>query len=271
MSRLPVGVREFAVPLQREGSLTSGSGQTLLPLDFGQDIHERIQDRLRNEDQLFQAEYPLQQTFKEGSVTLHVRGRCDGFFNHETPLLEEIKSTQRFDALDKTLRESTEHPYILQIKVYGYMHWLKSGKTPELQLRLVCLQTLKEKVIPIAFDPESFQDWVKQRCEQIVAEFKRFRVIQKTRHNLSKKIFFPFAEPRPSQTQLMDSVKTALENEEHLLLQAPTGLGKTAGVLVPALTFALARGALWSISRPKTANSRPPSTLSAFFTGREWA
>jgi DNA excision repair protein ERCC-2 len=265
MSRLPVGVREFAVPLQREGSLTSGAGQTLLPLDFGQDIHQRIQDRLRNEDELFQAEYPLQQAFKEGSITLHVRGRCDGFFNHETPLLEEIKSTQRFDDLEKTLRESTEHPYILQIKVYGHMHWLKSGKVPELQLRLVCLQTLKEKIIPVAFDPGSFQDWVKRRCEQIVAEFKRFRALQKNRHKLAKKIFFPFAEPRPSQTQLMDSVRTALENEEHLLLQAPTGLGKTAGVLVPALTFALARGSPLVYIAPKNSQFQAAIDLVRIF------
>jgi DNA excision repair protein ERCC-2 len=265
MSRLPLGVREFAIPLRREGSLTYVSGPSLLPLDFGQEIHQRIQERLRGEDALYQAEYPLQQSFKEGSVQLHVRGRCDGFFNHETPRLEEIKSTQRFDALRNELRATDQHPYILQIKVYGYFHWLKTNQIPELQLRLVCLQSLKEEILPVSFDPEAFQIWVKSRCEQIVAEFKRFRAIQKNRHKLSQKIFFPFAEPRPSQTQLMESVSSALENEQHLLLQAPTGLGKTAGVLVPALTFALARGSPVVYIAPKNSQFQAAIDLVRIF------
>lgn len=265
MSRLPVGVREFAAPLKREGSLTSASAQSLLPLDFGQDIHQRIQERLRQEDARYQAEYPLQQTFKLGTVNLHVRGRCDGFFNHETPLLEEIKSTQRFEALQKDLKNISDHAYLLQIKVYGYIHWLKTAQVPTLRLRVVCLQTLKEKILPVAFDPEVFQLWVNQRCEQIVAEFKRFRALQKSRHKLSNKIFFPFAVPRPSQTQLIESVKSALENGQKLMLQAPTGLGKTAGVLVPALTFALSRGSSVVYIAPKNSQFQAAIDLVKLF------
>ncbi|HYX34405.1 MAG TPA: ATP-dependent DNA helicase [Oligoflexus sp.] len=265
MTRLPIGVREFAVPLRREGSLTSGSGPTLLPLDFGQEIHTRIQDRLRAADPLYQAEYPLQQTFKEGSVQLHIRGRCDGFFNHEQPLLEEIKSTHRWTTLQKELLQNPDHPYVLQLKVYGYFHWQKTKKVPELHLRLVCMQTLQEEVMPVEFQPEEFQVWVEARCTQIVAELKRFRGITKNRHRLSKKIFFPFPEPRPSQVQLMGSVTSALENDQHLLLQAPTGLGKTAGVLVPALVHALARGSPVVYIAPKNSQFQAAVDLVAIF------
>jgi DNA excision repair protein ERCC-2 len=265
MSRLPIAVREFAAPLQREGSLTSGSGPGLLPLDFGQEIHVQIQARLREADAQYQAEYPLHQTFKEGSVQLHIRGRCDGFFNHETPLLEEIKSTHRLESLQKDLNEAREHPYLLQIQVYGYFHWLKTGQVPELRLRLVCMQTLREELLPVPFAPDRMEAWVKARCEQIVAEYKRLRSIQKNRRKLAQKIFFPFNEPRPSQVQLMESVKSALENEQHLLLQAPTGLGKTAGVLVPALTFALERGAPVVYIAPKNSQFQAAIDLISIF------
>jgi DNA excision repair protein ERCC-2 len=265
MSRLSLGVREFAVPLRREGSLTSGSAQALLPLDLGQDIHIRIQERLRQDDPSYQAEYALQHSFKEGSIQLHIRGRCDGYFPQETPVLEEIKSTWRFQALQKELEDAAEHPYILQLKVYGYFHWLRTEKRPVLQLRLVCLRTQQETLMPVAFDPETFQFWVKSRCEQIVAEFKRFRAILKTRQKLAQKIFFPFAEPRPSQTQLMESVRHALENEQQLLLQAPTGLGKTAGVLVPALTFGLSRGSPVVYIAPKNSQFQAAIDLVSIF------
>ncbi|WP_141733353.1 ATP-dependent DNA helicase [Oligoflexus tunisiensis] len=265
MSRLPIGVREFAVPLRREGSLTSGSGPGLLPLDFGQEIHVQIQGRLREADAQYQAEYPLHHSFKEGSVHLHIRGRCDGFFNHETPLLEEIKSTHRLESLQKELKEAHEHPYLLQIQIYGYFHWLKSGQVPELRLRLVCMQSLREELLPVPFDADHMQAWVKARGEQIVAEYKRLRSIQKNRQKLARKIFFPFREPRASQLQLMEGVKSALENDQHLLLQAPTGLGKTAGVLVPALTFALERGAPVVYIAPKNSQFQAAIDLVSIF------
>src|SRR3954468_24755700 len=128
MTRIPIGVREFAVPLRREGSLASGSNAGLLPMDFGQEIHTRIQDRLKNEGLPYQAEYALQHSFKEGSIQMHVRGRCDGFYEQDEPILEEIKSTLRWGNLQKELDRQTEHPYILQLKVYGYLYWLRTGR-----------------------------------------------------------------------------------------------------------------------------------------------
>jgi len=43
---------------------------------------------------------------------------------------------------------------------------------------------------------------------------------------------------RPSQKELVETVKVALEHKKHMLAHAPTGLGKTAAVLCPALDFA---------------------------------
>ncbi len=46
---------------------------------------------------------------------------------------------------------------------------------------------------------------------------------------------------RPSQKELVDTVAKALKEKKHVLAHAPTGLGKTAAVLCPALEFALQR------------------------------
>ncbi len=50
---------------------------------------------------------------------------------------------------------------------------------------------------------------------------------------------FPFPSVRSSQTELMKDVRHAVENREHLIADAPTGLGKTIGVIFPALEFAV--------------------------------
>jgi len=52
-------------------------------------------------------------------------------------------------------------------------------------------------------------------------------------------IFFPFEKPRRYQKDLILDVMQAISEKRNLLVHAPTGLGKTAAVLSPALTFAL--------------------------------
>lgn len=46
---------------------------------------------------------------------------------------------------------------------------------------------------------------------------------------------------RPSQKELIETVTKALKEKKHVLAHAPTGLGKTAAVLCPALELALQR------------------------------
>ncbi len=52
---------------------------------------------------------------------------------------------------------------------------------------------------------------------------------------------FPHERVRDVQSQLMADVAKALEARTHLVVHAPTGLGKTAAVLSPALALALQR------------------------------
>lgn len=54
-------------------------------------------------------------------------------------------------------------------------------------------------------------------------------------------ILFPHDKVRDVQKNLMSDVAGILEQRKHLVAHAPTGLGKTAAVLSPALSFALER------------------------------
>ncbi|MFH0978123.1 MAG: ATP-dependent DNA helicase [Candidatus Woesearchaeota archaeon] len=51
--------------------------------------------------------------------------------------------------------------------------------------------------------------------------------------------FFPFESVRPVQKDCMDLVDNAISSKSHLIMHAPTGLGKTAATLVPAIKYAL--------------------------------
>ena len=51
--------------------------------------------------------------------------------------------------------------------------------------------------------------------------------------------FFPYSKIREEQKQLILDVYEALSNKKSILVNAPTGIGKTIGVLAPALNFSL--------------------------------
>jgi len=50
---------------------------------------------------------------------------------------------------------------------------------------------------------------------------------------------FPFKEIREGQREFMEDVESSLREGKHLMAHAPTGLGKTAAVISPALEFSL--------------------------------
>jgi len=58
-------------------------------------------------------------------------------------------------------------------------------------------------------------------------------------NKISSVSFFPYETIRQNQDKLIEDVENALLNGENLLAHAPTGIGKTAGVLAPALSYAL--------------------------------
>jgi len=55
-------------------------------------------------------------------------------------------------------------------------------------------------------------------------------------------MYFPFEKIRPIQQELINDVTHAIDTKRHLIAHAPTGLGKTAATLGPALTVALEKG-----------------------------
>ncbi len=54
-----------------------------------------------------------------------------------------------------------------------------------------------------------------------------------------KELLFPYEKVRPIQTELVNLIYDTIKNQKNLIVHAPTGLGKTAAALSPALSFAL--------------------------------
>ncbi len=56
---------------------------------------------------------------------------------------------------------------------------------------------------------------------------------------LQKEIYFPYPKVRDIQSNMISDVYNALKDKKHIIMHAPTGIGKTISALAPALSFAM--------------------------------
>src|SRR5690606_33368855 len=132
--------------------------------------------------------------------------------------------------------------YTLQLLTYGYFYWKQNSFLPDLSFYLVSSRNFHTKNLKIQFDIDRYEKWLSLRLQEleIEADLAKKRVTK--RKNISKTISFPFDSPRPSQINFIESIEKGIQERRPMLLQAPTGLGKTVGVIFPTLKEALSRG-----------------------------
>jgi len=239
---LSLPVRAFVAPLEPSGSLDArlASLADEDPLSLGARIHARIQQRLQREQPGAVCEVPVRAELARPGFTCLVRGRIDLVLPGASgAIVEEIKTGFRPAAILQAVQADPEHPFALQARMYAWMRWRETGAAERCRLRVVSLLDDTEVLLELPFDPVPFTAWVEARLQARHEAFLRARARTLERRELGAALAFPFPEPRPGQAGLAAQVRRALEGGTRLLLQAPTGLGKTAAILFPALARAL--------------------------------
>lgn len=241
---LLIPVTQFAVPVPRRGSIEplSGYGRAT---EEGREIHARVQTRRLKSESNYEAEVAVSHLFERDGYQFQVGGRMDGFFAPKfpggTPKIEEIKSCFRLDELERKLK-NLSHPYCLQLRTYGYLYWVKHQVTPILSFHLVSSRNYISENLDIGLDLLAYESWLDRRLDELVEEAKLAEKRAARRRKAAKAMTFPFEKPRTGQFELIENIERGMNEQKRMWLQAPTGLGKTVGVLYPSLREALARG-----------------------------
>lgn len=241
MKTIQIPVRDFALPVPRRGSIEVNSGYQLL--NQGQELHDFVQQQRKKEDPYYRSEVKVTHTFVQEPYKFCVSGRIDGIFDRFPLLIEEIKSTVNIFQLKAKLELTPDHPYILQAQTYAYLYYKVHGLLPKVRLHLISSgnkQQSENLDIPVVL--EEYEAWAAKRLAELVEEVQAIEGDIMRRVELHTAISFPFAQPRDGQIKLMDSVAKAIDEKKSLIVQAPTGLGKTMAVMFPSLRDALSRG-----------------------------
>ncbi|SES87661.1 DNA excision repair protein ERCC-2 [Marinobacter segnicrescens] len=163
---------------------------------------------------------------------LQLSGRAD-LYNLHKGLLEEIK-THRGDL--SRIREHQRALHRAQLRAYGALLCRQEGRQ-KLELSLVYYDTVRDKESAVTETATAEELW--QELEALCNAFRDWAE-QEERHREQRdehlaSLRFPFPDFRAGQRQLAETVYRNAVQSRRLLLEAPTGLGKTLGTLFPAL------------------------------------
>lgn len=177
-----------------------------------------------------------------------VHARVDGLVDDLDgyTVIEEIKSV---GLPEGGLAELVPPPgWTRQVQCYLHVAHAARLPTPRAHFRLVSLVDGSQRVLPVPLDP-AFAPWLRRWLAARVRHRELW--LASCRDRRRKVIPFPFPESRPGQGQLLDATVNAVHTGAVAALEAPTGLGKTAPVLVGALRAAFASdlGLFWATAR----------------------
>lgn len=255
MKTFQIAVRDFALPIPRRGSIDVHSGYNLI--NYGQEIHDLVQQERKKEDPFYKSEVKISRDFERGEYKFCVGGRVDGLFDRTPTLIEEIKSTVNVHELRAKLELCPDHPYILQVKTYAYFHYLETGVVPQFRLHLVSSTNINQREnMILTIDLVEYEAWLDKRLDELVYETKLIEADVMRRIEIAGRLQFPFDNPRTGQTELMASISEGIGDGKQIMVQAPTGLGKTMSVSFPALKDALSRGQKLVYLTPKNSQHK---------------
>lgn len=248
---ISIGVRDFALPVPRLGSIETHSGYGPLPIT-GQEVHDEFLRKRKRSFTGYVTETRLKHVFEREAISIAVSGRVDGMRdNGSVTCLEEVKTDYNAEVLSRLLRKNPNHPYCLQLKTYGYLYWLGHKVIPEMQLLVVSIRDQSFETINVELDIEEYEEWLEKRMLEVEADVELEEKIIAKRIKNSLKLTFPFDDPRHGQEELIDDVGSCVESGNTFLVQAPTGLGKTLGVMYPTLKSSMSRGSQMIYVTPK--------------------
>ncbi len=193
--------------------------------------HQKLQ-KSRGEDYL--AEQTVSDQISYEQFVIQVNGRADGCWPDATHFVVEEIKTIKVDVA--TLPEQVTRLHWGQLKVYAYLLGRDHGVS-EATLRLTYYHIGLEQ--EFSFDDHWSMADLELEYLRIVELYANFlhRVVawQAQRDASILDLTMPFGEFRPGQREMAVSVYRTLASNGQLVLQAPTGIGKTMGSLFPAV------------------------------------
>lgn len=228
MTEFTVSVRDLVAFCHRSGDIDHRYTPSPSAAQ-GIEGHARI---YRRRDDSYRPEYPVEYRHQEGDCRLHLRGRADGY-DPVLGFVEEIK-TCRGDP--SAIPPAISRLHLAQAQIYAAIIAETEG-LDSLEVRLTWLDIDQEQEHPLS--QHYRREELRSFLVRTLARFSHWlQTLQhlRTRRQLSlDDLAFPHGTFRRGQRDIAELVYKCVAQGGQLMVEAPTGIGKTAAVLFPAL------------------------------------
>jgi DNA excision repair protein ERCC-2 len=227
---LKIAVRELVRHALRSGDLIMEFSGSARPVDAIR-AHQKIQ---KSHPKNYQAEVPISSQIETDQFILNISGRIDGVMTEpDRVIIEEIKTTTR--SLDYF--EKNEDPlHWGQVKIYAHMYAGQHG-LDQIDARLIYYQIDSGKTLTLQrrFAMNELQDFFNDLSARYLRWAAAIVNWCRLRDESIRDLKFPFPTYRPGQRSMAVAVYRAIQNNDQLLIQAATGIGKTMAAVFPAV------------------------------------
>ncbi|VUD68774.1 hypothetical protein TDB9533_04133 [Thalassocella blandensis] len=178
------------------------------------------------------ASYMAEKACQIEMLGLSISGRADGYCP-DTHCVEEIKT---FYGEPDRIPENHQALHWAQALCYAYMMCVEQGRT-QMSVALIYFELHKQKEFRIE------QSWqvseLKTYVENLAQRYLQWHALEQqrlqTRNTWISTLEFPYARMHDSQREMAEAVYKAAVHECQLMVQAPTGTGKTLAAIFPSL------------------------------------
>ena len=199
--------------------------------------HQKIQ-KSRGKD--WQAEFRLKASLELEGYKVTLQGRVDLVNENQSPtVIEELKTTY---TSPENIPQEKSALHWAQAKVYGYLYYLHKRATDisidlSTEINIVMswydLTTDELTSETQSLKVATLQNFTQSLLEDYLKWHQQFSAHRNSLINSAKALEFPFKSYRIGQYDFARRVYQTIKDKQQLLVEAPTGTGKTMSTLFP--------------------------------------
>jgi len=211
---------------------------------LGKQAQVKAQSQKQKHFGLFHTEYHVSRNYSYHNYTFSLQGRIDGVYKLKHKVeIEEIKSVILNAAEWKRIKPEKFPQFLEQVFFYAYMLQDElDGVEVTTHLVLINLINDAKRIFTVSYNRAQVEQLLWQRFAFILNNIEREKEEQLRRQRILEGINFDLPEQRPQQQQMMQAAQAVFKEGDHLMVSAPTGTGKTAAALFPAIRSAFMQG-----------------------------
>nr|MBC8385629.1 DEAD/DEAH box helicase [Candidatus Cloacimonadota bacterium] len=194
-------------------------------------VHQKIQ---RSRPEEYQKEVFISRQFETENFIVEINGRIDGIFVFpDKTIIEEIKTTER----KLEYYQNNENPvHRAQVNIYAYLYAIANDlKEIETHLTYYRLETKEIREFTKIFSKNELEDFFNLLFDKFLKWTNRLFEYKNLRNESIQNLKFPFEKYRLGQHKMATEVYKTVRDSGQLIVQAPTGIGKTLAVIFPAI------------------------------------